>query len=284
MNAPLVKIVGLEKQFGSTVALAGLDWFGGGGVIGLLGPNGAGKTTLLRILATVLTPSRGTIQIAELDPAKPAERLAIRRQLGYLPQHTVLYPSFCAFDLVDYVAVLKEITDREIRQAEVRRVLTAVGLADDMHRRIRTLSGGMQRRVSLATALLGDPPFLVLDEPAAGLDPDQRLRLRDVLSKTGQRGTVIVSTHQTDEVAAFCQTVLVLDGGKIRFKGTPRELAAVANGRVWIDDQAHPGALRSWVTSDNQVRSIGTPPNGAQLVEPGIDDGYLMLTTHGSEK
>ncbi len=284
MNTPFVKIVGLEKRFGSTIALAGLDWFGGGGVIGLLGPNGAGKTTLLRILATVLTPNRGTIQIAELDPGKPAERLAIRRQLGYLPQHTVLYPSFSARDLVDYVAVLKEITDREIRQAEVRRVLTAVGLADDMHRRIRTLSGGMQRRVSLATALLGDPPFLVLDEPAAGLDPEQRLRLRDVLSKTGQRGTVIVSTHQTDEVAAFCQTVLVLDGGKIRFNGTPRELAAVARGRVWIDDQAHPSALRSWVTSDNHVRSIGTPPNGAQLVEPGIDDGYLMLTTPESRK
>ena len=283
MSAPLVKIVGLQKRFGSTVALAGLDWFGGGGVIGLLGPNGAGKTTLLRILATVLTPNQGTIQIGELDPGKPAERLAIRRQLGYLPQHTALYPSFSAFDLVDYVAVLKEITDREIRRAEVRRVLTAVGLADDMHRRIRKLSGGMQRRVALATVLLGDPGFLVLDEPAAGLDPDQRLRLRDVLSKTGQRGTVIVSTHQTDEVAAFCQTVLVLDQGQLRFSGTPRELAAVAHGRVWIDDKAHPDALRSWVTSDNQVRSIGTPPNGAQLVEPGIDDGYLMLTTPGSK-
>lgn len=282
MSAPLVKIIGLEKSFGSTVALDGLDWFGGGGVIGLLGPNGAGKTTLLRILATVLTPDRGTIQIGEFNPGHPDERLAIRRQLGYLPQHTGLYPSFSAFDLVDYVAVLKEFTDRKVRRAEVQRVLTAVGLSDDMHRRIRTLSGGTQRRVALATALLGDPSLLVLDEPAAGLDPDQRLRLRDVLSKSGQRGTVIVSTHQTDEVAAFCQTVLVLDGGKLRFNGTPRELAAVAHGRVWIDDQAHPDALRSWVTSENQVRSIGTPPQGAQLVEPSIDDGYLMLTTPGS--
>jgi ABC-2 type transport system ATP-binding protein len=131
---------------------------------------------------------------------------------------------------------------------------------------------------------LGKPKLLVLDEPGAGLDPDQRLRLRDVLSKAGQRGTVIVSTHQTDEVAAFCQTVLVLDRGRLRFVGSPRDLAAVADGRVWIDDQAHPGALRSWVTSDNHVRSIGTPPPGAQLVEPAIDDGYLMLTTTGEAR
>ncbi len=274
-----IEIVGVIKRFGRTAAVDGIDWSGGNGVIGLLGPNGAGKTTLLRMLATVLGPDTGSIQILGLDPTRADHRLTIRRQLGYLPQHAGLYSGFSAYDLVDYVAVLKEITDRHARRDEVRRVLTEVGLEADMHRRIRTLSGGMQRRVALAAAILGTPRLLVLDEPSAGLDPDQRLRLRSVLSQIGTAATVIVSTHQTEEVAAFCRQVLVVDRGRLRFDGPPRALAMFAAGRVWIDDQPHPAALRSWVTSDGEVRSIGTPPAGAQLVEPTLDDGYLLLTS-----
>ena len=277
MSAEL-EFIGVAKHFGSKIALDGFDWSGGSGVIGLLGPNGAGKTTLLRMLATVLAADRGTIRVFGLDPARSRDRLAIRRLLGYLPQDTGLYPGFSGFDLVDYVAVLKEITDSDTRHEEVRRVLCAVGLQDDMHRRIRTLSGGMKRRVAIAAALVGQPRLLVLDEPSAGLDPDQRLRLRDVVSQAGQHGTAIVSTHQTDEVAALCHQVLVLDRGRLCFAGTPRELAALAEGRVWVDDHPHPGAIRTWVTSDGLVRSIGAPPTGVQLVEPTIDDGYLFAT------
>lgn len=277
---PDLELTGLAKRFGSTTALDDFTWSGGSGVIGLLGPNGAGKTTLLRMLATVLAPDRGTIRLLGFDPARSGDRLAIRRLLGYLPQDTGLYPGFSGFDLVDYVAVLKEITSSKTRRDQVRQALCSVGLEDEMHRRIRTLSGGMKRRVAIAAALVGQPRFLVLDEPSAGLDPDQRLRLRDVISRAGQHGTVVVSTHHTDEVAAFCQQVLVLDRGRMCFAGTPGELATMAAGRVWVDDHPHPEAIRTWVTGDGLVRSIGMPPPGVQLVDPNIDDGYLFATSN----
>ncbi|CAN5829955.1 ABC transporter ATP-binding protein [soil metagenome] len=279
---PDLELAGVAKRFGSTTALDDFHWSGGSGVVGLLGPNGAGKTTLLRMLATVLAPDHGTIRIHGLDPARSGDRLAIRRLLGYLPQDTGLYPCFSAFDLVDYVAVLKEIANPTTRHDQVHEALCAVGLEDQMHRRIRTLSGGTKRRVAIAAAIVGEPRLLVLDEPSAGLDPDQRLRLRDVVSRAGRHGTVVVSTHQTDEAAALCQTVLVLDGGRLCFAGTPRELASMAAGRVWVDDHPHPNAIRTWVTGEGLVRSIGTPPQGAQLVEPNIDDGYLFATSNAA--
>lgn len=276
---PAIELTALSKRYGSKIAVDDLEWSGGQGVIGLLGPNGAGKSTLLRMLATVLSQDSGQIRVFGLDPAVADDRLAIRRRLGYLPQEAGLYRSFTAFDLLDYVAVLKEITDRGVRRDEVRRVLDDVGMTDDMHRRIRTLSGGMQRRVALAAALLGRPDLLVLDEPSAGLDPDQRLRMRAVLSEVGRRGTVLLSTHQTDEVAAFCQRVVVLDRGRLLFDGTPRDLANRAAGRVWVSESPDPGAVRSWVTGDGDIRNIGAPPTGASVVEPTLDDGYLLVAT-----
>ena len=269
-----IEIDQLTKSYGGTRAVDGISFTSGRGVVGLLGPNGAGKTTLLRMVATVLAPDSGSLSLLGLDPADPGERTEIRRRLGYLPQSPGLYPGFTPFDLVDYVAVLKEHTDRDWRREETRRVLESVGLSDVMHQKIRRLSGGMKQRVALAAAMVGSPDLLVLDEPANGLDPDQRLQLRSLL---GQSSTVLMSTHNISEVAALCQSVYVIFSGRVRFAGTPAELAALAAGRVWEDDTQDPRAIRSWITATGAFRHLGEPPAGAEVVDPTLDDGYLLL-------
>jgi ABC-2 type transport system ATP-binding protein len=276
-----IETTGLTKRFGSTAAVADVDLALGRGVVGLLGPNGAGKSTLLRMLATVLPPDAGTLRLLGRDPSVAHERVEIRRRLGYLPQTPELYASFTPLELVDYVAVLKEHTDRAWRRTECTRVLEAVGLTDKMHQRIRTLSGGMRQRVALAAALLGDPELLLLDEPATGLDPEQRLGLRSLLAGSAQRGTVLLSTHNTTEVAALCQQVAVMREGRVWFLGSPRELAAVAENRVWESDAPEPAALRSWMTADGGFRHIGSPPAGTPVVPPTLDDGYLLVAAGG---
>ena len=147
-TAALIEATDVVKRYGRRTAVDGISVAAGRGVVGLLGPNGAGKTTLLKMVATVLAPDSGRLRLRGLDPADPRERTEIRRRLGYLPQSPQLYPGFTAYDLVDYVAILKEHTDRDWRRHEVRRVLQLVGLEDAMHRKIRQLSGGMQQRVA----------------------------------------------------------------------------------------------------------------------------------------
>ena len=273
-----VEVTGLTKAYGRTRAVDDLDLAVGSGVVGLLGPNGAGKTTLLRMLATVLAPDRGRISLLGRDPSVGPERLEIRRRLGYLPQNPALYPSFTPLELVDYVAVLKEHTDRAWRSRECSRVLQLVGLDGRQHKKIRTLSGGMCQRVALAAALVGGPDLLVLDEPATGLDPEQRLELRGLLSDTASRGTVVLSTHNTTEVAALCQRVLVMSDGEVGFDGTPQELRALAAGQVWESERPHPGARRSWVTAAGTYRHLGEPPVGVSPAVATLEDGYLLAT------
>ncbi|MGH9274952.1 MAG: ATP-binding cassette domain-containing protein [Acidimicrobiales bacterium] len=278
MNAITANAVGVTKRFGPKAALAGVDIDLSTGITGLLGPNGAGKTTLLRILATVMTADQGTIRTLGLDPTTPDGRLAVRRRLGYLPQEPGFHRSFTAFEFVDYVAILKEWGDRRARHDEVRRVLSLVGLEPVMGTAIKKLSGGMRRRVAIAQALLGDPDLLILDEPTAGLDPEQRLRFRELLSAVAAHATVLLSTHQTDDVAALCNRVVVLLDGAVRFTGTPPDLAGLADGRVWMDVERDPTAQLAWITGEGMVRHIGTPPAGANLVTPTVEDGYLTLT------
>jgi ABC-2 type transport system ATP-binding protein len=274
-----VTLAGVGKRFRGTTALDGVTVELAPGVTGLLGPNGAGKTTMLRIVATALSPDHGSVRVLGSDPADAAGRLAIRRRLGYLPQESGAYGGFTAFAFVDYVAVLKEMTDRAARHAEVRRVLDAVGLGDRAHQRIRTLSGGMRRRVGLAQALLGRPALVVLDEPTVGLDPEQRLRFREVLAGLPTDVTVLLSTHLTEDVAALCPRVVVLDHGSVLFHGDTADLAALADGRVWDADVADPGATVSWRTPEGRSRNVGSPPLGADLVPAGPEHGYLLLTS-----
>ncbi len=278
MMANTVNAADLVKRYGATVALAGVGVDIGPGVTGLLGPNGAGKTTLLRIAATVLAPDAGEVRIFDLDPGTGEGRLAIRRRLGYMPQEPGFHQGFTAFDFVDYVAILKEWTDRRSRHDEVRRVLSLVGLETLMHKRIRALSGGMRRRVAIAQAFLGAPDLLLLDEPTAGLDPEQRLRFRELLGAHAGGATIVLSTHQTDDVAALCQHVIVLLAGRVCFAGTPADLAAIATDRVWLADERDPRAALAWVTSEGKVRHIGEPPTRAKLATPTVEDGYLLLS------
>ena len=278
MATSTVVVRRLDKRFGSTRAVSGVDLEIMPGITGLLGPNGAGKTTLLRMIATVLAPDSGTLRVLDADPASAHGRLAIRRRLGYLPQEPGFYRGFKAFDFVDYVAILKEMTDRSARHAEVRRVLDLVGMGDSMHKRIRALSGGMRRRVAIAQAFLGDPDLLVLDEPTAGLDPEQRLRFRELLTVHSGDRTVLLSTHQTDDVAALCQRVIAVHAGAVRFDGTPAALAELARDRVWVAEDRDPRAQLAWVTAEGLVRHVGEPPGGAQFAEPTVEDGYLLLT------
>ena len=277
-----VEAIDLHKRLGHTQALAGVTLDVGEGITGLLGPNGAGKTTLLRIVATVLAADAGTVRVLGCNPADPTERLTIRRRLGYMPQEPGFYRQFSAFEFVDYVAILKEMTERRARHDEVRRVLELVDLGDVAQRKIKALSGGMRRRVALAQALLGDPRLLVLDEPTAGLDPEQRVRLRQLLSDLAQDRAVILSTHQTEDVAALCRRVVVLHEGSTLFDGTVRDLAELARGRVWLADEPAAEAKLSWRTADGRHRHVGAAPAGAELLAPTLEDGYLTLLGRGA--
>lgn len=285
---PRVRIEQVTRRYGHTLALDHVDLELGSGVTGLLGPNGAGKTTLLSILATVASPDDGWLSVLGHDPGEAPGRLAIRRSLGYLPQELGYHRHFKVAAFLDYVAILKEITDSRHRHAEIARVLAETGLDPVASRPIRTLSGGMRRRLGLAQALLGDPSLLILDEPAAGLDPEQRLRFREMLSRLPAGRVVVLSTHQVDDVTAICSSVVVLLAGRVRFTGTPGDLAGMAAGKVWAGDARDESAELSWRAGDGSWRHIGhEPPLGARLVTPTAEDGYLLLSgaagRHGDE-
>ncbi|MEV6982928.1 ATP-binding cassette domain-containing protein [Sphaerisporangium sp. NPDC051017] len=211
-----------------------------------------------------------------LDPSKHAERTELRRRLGYLPQKPGGFPHFTAFELVDYVAILKEMTDRRKRHDEVRRVLSEVDLADRATTKVRKLSGGMRQRLAFAQALLGRPQLLILDEPTVGLDPEQRMRFRALISRLGEKCTVLLSTHQTEDVAALCERVITFKQGQVAFDGTPAELAGTATGQVW-ESAERPVSGLFWRTADGRYRTLGERPPNAQAAKPTIEDGYLLL-------
>jgi ABC-type multidrug transport system ATPase subunit len=226
-----VEITGLTRRFGSVTAVAGVDLRTGPGVFGLLGPNGAGKTSLLRMMATAVPPSSGSLRLLGRDPGGYRPRREIRRRLGYLPQNPGYYPGFTVAEYVEYFALLKEVPPARIRVA-VATAIDRVELGDRRKARLRTLSGGMLRRVGIAQAIVNDPELLLLDEPTAGLDPEQRVTFRALLRNLGQRATVVVSTHLVEDVAAACAEVALMDRGRIVYHGTPDALAARGDGQA----------------------------------------------------
>ena len=277
MSAAHVFTEAIGKSFGERTAITDVTLLAQGGITAVLGPNGCGKSTLLRCLATVMVPDTGSIRIDGLDPRRETERIEARRRLGYAPQECGFDPRIRVFDAVDYVAVLKGHRDTRRRRRSAFEVLDRVGLADRVGERVGDLSGGMRRRLVVAQALLGSPTILILDEPGAGLDPDERLRLREILAERRRTATVLLATHLTDEAAA-ADTVVVLGGGTVQFAGTPEQLAANAAGRVWLQAGFPPPGVRaSWQTAGGRHRCLGHPPPGAELVEPTLEEGYLLV-------
>jgi len=227
-----VEIADLTRRFGRTQAVAGVNLEAGAGVFGLLGPNGAGKTSLLRMMATVIPPTSARLRLRLLgrDPGSYGPRREIRRRLGYLPQNLGYYPGFTVAEFVEYFALLKDMPSARVSRA-VATAIEQVDLGSKARAKLRTLSGGMLRRVGIAQAIVNDPELLLLDEPTAGLDPEQRVAFRALLRDLGERATVMVSTHLVEDVGAACTEVALMDSGKIVFHGTPDELTARGVGQ-----------------------------------------------------
>lgn len=220
-----IQVTDLTVNYGRRRALDGVTLDLGVGVHGLLGPNGAGKTTLIRALATVTRPSSGTVHLLGHDVDRPGPARSARRGLGYLPQSFGFYPRFTVREFVEYFAWLKEVPGDQVAAA-TERALTRVDLQDRADERMGRLSGGMVRRAGIAQAIVNDPRVLLLDEPTAGLDPEQRLDFRELVRTLGVDSCVLISTHLVEDVVAACDDVSLLNEGRVVFTGTPDALVA----------------------------------------------------------
>ena len=216
-----------KKYSNGVLALDDISFCVGSGVFGLLGHNGAGKTTLMKALVTVLSPSAGTIRVCGFDSRKQGNE--VRERIGYLPQELAMYPSLSVFDFVNYMAELKGIHDKKA----VNEVLEQVEMLEFSKRKIKQLSGGMKRRVGIAQALIGNPKILVVDEPTAGLDPEERVRFRGLLSRYAREGrTVLLSTHIVEDVHQLCGELAVLRKGRLFYAGTSAALLERVKGKI----------------------------------------------------
>lgn len=228
----MLSIRNLSHEYANgTRALDGVSLDLPAGMFGLLGPNGAGKSTLMRCIATLQTPQAGSIHFDGIDVL--AEPAALRRVLGYLPQDFGVYPRVSAWDMLDHLAVLKGYAARGERRDTVERLLRQVNLWDARRKAIAGFSGGMRQRFGIAQALLGNPRLMIVDEPTAGLDPEERNRFLNLLAEVGENVVVILSTHIVEDVAELCPRMAILAGGRIVADGVPAALVEALQGRVW---------------------------------------------------
>jgi ABC-2 type transport system ATP-binding protein len=278
-------IDGVGKQYsGKLWGLRGLRLELGPGVVGLLGPNGAGKSTLMRILATVTRASEGRVLWNDNDIAQSPD--ALRAVLGYLPQDFGVYPHLTALEFLEYMAAVKGLDANSARQ-RIDQLLAVVNLAEARDRALGGFSGGMKQRVGIAQALLNDPQMLIVDEPTAGLDPEERARFRNLLSELSGQRIVIFSTHIVSDIEAIATDIAILGGGRLLAHASPEDLLRAVEGKVWewvIPSAEIPAAKQKFLISASVRRTDGVhirivaterPGSGAVLAAPTLEDAYL---------
>ena len=269
------------------------------GMFGLLGPNGAGKSTLMRCVATLQIPSSGAIRFAPGNGSAAIDVLAepaqLRALLGYLPQDVGVYPRVSAYDLLDHLAVLKGVAQRGERRETVEALLAQVNLWGVRKKAVAGFSGGMRQRFGIAQALIGNPRLIIVDEPTAGLDPEERNRFNNLLADIGQQVVVILSTHIVDDVTDLCPRMAILAGGRIVRSGTPAALIAELRGRIWrraIERDELVGYQKDFEVIATRLRegrtvihvlADGAPAPGFEPVEGGLEEVYFA-TLHGERR
>jgi ABC-2 type transport system ATP-binding protein len=255
------------------------------GMFGLLGPNGAGKSTLMRTIATLQVPTSGAIRFDEIDVLATPD--ALRRTLGYLPQDFGVYPRVSAFDMLDHLAVLKGYANRGERREVVGALLNQVNLWNVRNKAVAGFSGGMRQRFGIAQALIGQPRLIIVDEPTAGLDPEESNRFLNLLSEVAENIVVIFSTHIVQDIADLCQNAAIIAGGRIISRGSPQDLVEQVRGRVWKkviskdELEAHReryGVIATRLTSGRTVIHVladANPDDGFEAIEGDLEDVYF---------
>lgn len=256
-------------------------------LVGLLGPNGAGKSTLMKLLVAALMPTSGSV-LVNGRPLAGAERF-LKSRLGYLPQDFGLFEELTVEQFLDYMAALKGLRNPK---TAVKEAIRAVNLGEKARARIRTLSGGQRQRAGIAQALLGDPSFLIFDEPTVGLDPEERIHFRNLFSRTAQERLVLLSTHIIEDVQSVCDQLVVIHHGRILFAGTPEQLIQTAGGHVGVFWEQEAGQeqglhITARVNTSRGIRCRAVAdvlPPFARVEEPSLEDAYLyLISREGSE-
>ena len=281
-----ITICNLTKKFAEVTALNNINLTINQGMFGLLGPNGAGKTTLMRILTTLLNKTSGTVKVNNIDIENKQQ---IREIIGYLPQEFSLYPKMTVFEAMDYLSLLAGIKSAKFRKQNIIELLEKVNLLKFKKTKVRALSGGMKRRLGIAQALINNPQLLVVDEPTAGLDPEERIRFRNLLSDFAKDRIVILSTHIAGDIEFTCNDLAILNKGHIVYQGSVTNLLKNAENSVWsvIIDRSKLNELRqkntiiSSVSEGHTARikllSKNKPFSHATMVKPTIEDDYMKL-------
>lgn len=263
------------------------------GMFGLLGPNGAGKSTLMRTVATLQTPTQGEIQFGDIDILSDPERL--RERLGYLPQDFGVYPRVSAYDMLDHMAVLKGIASAADRKVTVETLLNQTNLWDVRKKAIAGFSGGMRQRFGIAQALIGNPELIIVDEPTAGLDPEERNRFLNLLAEIGENVVIILSTHIVEDVADLCPKMAVIANGRIQLEGAPLDLIGKTKGTIWSKtierEELEQYRAKYEVISTRlfagstivHILSSDDPGDGFAAVNGGLEDVYFS-TLAGSRR